>query len=81
MFTAHSTKMCFNTTWINLGKVESNLRLEATPVTQVVVHSFRMIKVRCASLELLLTGMVRFGELTTGKFKSVAITGIGLTIT
>ena len=53
----------------------------ATTVTQVVVDSFKMIKVRCALLEFVLTVMVWPGELTMGILKSVAITGIGSMLT
>ena len=70
-----------STLWTDLRMVESNSKLQVTTVTQAVVDSSRMIKVRCASLEFVLTVMVHIGELTTGMLKSVAITGIGLTIT
>ena len=53
----------------------------ATTVTQAVVDSLKMIKVKCASLEFVLTVMVLPGELTMAMFKSVAITGIGSMLT
>ena len=53
----------------------------ATMVTQAVVDSLKMIKVRCALLEFVLTVMVWPGELTMAMFKSVAITGIGSMLT
>ena len=80
MFLLNLAEMCSNTFWINLGRVESNLKLQPTPVTQAVVDLLWMIKDRCALLEFVLTVMVRSGELITGMFKSVAITGSGLTI-
>ena len=57
------------------------MKLLDTTVTQAVVDSLKMIMVKCASLEFVLTVMVWPGELTMAMFKSVAITGTGSMLT